>query len=68
MKLNKEMTFADILNACPNCGEILLKYGLHCIGCHLSTMESLQDGCKAHGIADEDVNKMVKELNKKLEE
>ncbi len=68
MELTKEMTFAEVLNACPECEEILLKYGLHCIGCHLSPMESVADGCKAHGIGNDDIDQIIKELNNKLKE
>ena len=35
--------------------EILLKSGMHCIGCPSSQMESLEDACMVHGISIEDV-------------
>jgi len=63
-KINKKMTFAEIMQKHPGAQDILLKKGMHCIGCPISQMESLEDGCKAHGI---DPEKVVEELNKKLD-
>jgi len=60
------MTFGELLKLCPECGESLFKYGLHCIGCHLSTMESLEEGCRGHGIPESEMNQMIKELNEKI--
>ncbi|MBW2988109.1 disulfide oxidoreductase [Candidatus Woesearchaeota archaeon] len=68
MRINKDMTFAEILSHCPECGEVLFKFGLHCIGCHLSPAETLEQGAKAHGLSDSQVDEMIKELNKKLKD
>ncbi|MEA3430963.1 MAG: DUF1858 domain-containing protein [Nanoarchaeota archaeon] len=62
-KINKDMTFGDIMRVCPECSEILLSYGLHCIGCHVAAFETLEQGCKAHGLSDEQVEEMVKKIN-----
>ena len=64
-KITKKMTFAELLEKHPKSQEILLNKGMHCIGCPMSQMESLEDGCKAHGI---DPEAVVKELNKKISE
>ena len=37
-----------------------MEYGMHCFGCPFSQMESLEDGCAAHG---SDVNELVEKLN-----
>ena len=62
-KITKKMTFAEILDKHPKAEDVLLEKGMHCIGCPMSQMESLEDGCKAHGINPDEV---VKELNEKL--
>jgi len=59
-KITKKMTFSEILEKHPKAVEILMNKGMHCIGCPMSQMESLEDGCKAHGINPDEV---VKELN-----
>lgn len=42
---------------------VMMKYGLHCVGCHVAAWESVEEGCKAHGMSDEDIKKLLKELN-----
>jgi len=63
-KITKKMTFAEIIQKHPEAAEILMEKGMHCIGCPMSQMESLEDGIKAHGL---NVEEVVKELNNKLE-
>ena len=42
--------------------EILMNKGVRCMGCPMAMMETLEQGCKAHGL---DVDKILKELNAK---
>ena len=62
-KITKKMSFAEIIEKFPEAGEILLEKGMHCIGCPMAQMESLEDGAKAHGLNPDEI---VKELNEKL--
>ena len=62
------MSFSEILSICPPAGEILFGYGLHCIGCHLSPMETLEEGAKAHGLSDSQIKEIVDKLNKLMKE
>ncbi len=40
---------------------VFMKHGLHCVGCHVSVFESIEEGAIAHGI---DVDALVEDLNK----
>jgi hybrid cluster-associated redox disulfide protein len=60
-KITKDMTFSEILEKKPEAAEILLEEGMHCIGCPMSQMETLEQGCNSHGV---DVKDVVKKLNK----
>ena len=62
-QITKKMTFAEIIQKHSELGEFLLEKGMHCIGCPMSQQESLEDGCKAHGLNPDEI---VKELNEKL--
>ncbi len=53
--ITRDMIIAEILALKPDASEILLKSGMHCIGCPSSQMESLEDACMVHGISIEDV-------------
>ena len=62
-KINKGMTLGDLLTKFPQTAEILMKKGMHCVGCHVAVSETLEQGLKAHGMDDKEVEGVVKELN-----
>ena len=45
--------------------EILLDSGLHCLGCFASQFETLGQGCKGHGMSNNEIEELIKKLNKK---
>ena len=63
-EITKDTSLADIVNINPNASELLFEIGLHCIGCAMSGMETLEEGCLAHGMSKKDINELVKRLNK----
>ncbi len=63
MKVRKDMLIQEIIEANADSIEIMMRHGLHCIGCQVSTFESLEDGCRAHGMADKEIEEMVNEIN-----
>ncbi len=56
----KEMTFAQALRTHPDVAKVLAKYNLGCIGCMGAQNESLEQGCRAHGL---DVDDILRDLN-----
>jgi hybrid cluster-associated redox disulfide protein len=67
-KVTKDMTFREAMQVSQLAGLIFLKHGMHCIGCAMANEESIEDGAKAHGLKDEDISKMIKEINDKIKE
>jgi hybrid cluster-associated redox disulfide protein len=63
LRINKNMTFEDVLRINPKIAEILMKKGMHCIGCSMAMYETLEQGAIMHGI---NPDKLVDELNKKI--
>ena len=63
-KIKKTMSLGEIVSKYPESADILIKYGLHCIGCFVATYETLEQGAMAHGIEGKKLNNMLKELNK----
>jgi len=63
-KVTKDMIIGDILRLDRGTAPILLKIGMHCLGCPASSGESLEDACAVHGV---DVDAIVRELNDYLE-
>lgn len=64
-KINKKMSFAEILEKEPEAAEIFMEKGMHCIGCPMAMQESLEDGAAAHGL---NADEIVKEINSKLKD
>lgn len=67
MEITKDMLIGDVIQKFPDSAMVMMNAGLHCIGCHVSTSESIEQGCKAHGMKDDDIDAMVKEMNKLAE-
>ncbi len=62
-KITKEVTFAQVLKKYPQVTDVFFKHGMMCVGCPMAMQETIEQGCKAHGI---NVKKLLEELNKKL--
>ena len=62
-KISKTMTFGELLRVFPGAAPILGQYGLHCIGCHLSVSETIEQGMRAHGMDEAKISKLIEELN-----
>ena len=63
MSVNKEMTIGQVLTINRQTAPIFMSFGMHCLGCPVSTGESIQDAAAVHGI---DADALVEELNKFL--
>ena len=62
-KITKNMTFGQVLKDYPQVVPIFMKFGMHCIGCHIAVSETLEQGALAHGV---DADDLVNELNRVL--
>ncbi len=60
------MSFRELLEKYPETVPIMMKYGLHCVGCHLAQMETIEQGCLGHGMDKEEIEKMLKEMNESI--
>ncbi len=61
MAINKDMLIGELLREKPEAAEILMRFGMGCIGCPSSQMESLEQAAMVHGI---ELQKLLDELNK----
>lgn len=64
--IKKSMRIGEITMKHPKAIPIMLKAGLHCIGCQIAGMETLEQGCLAHGMNEKEIKKLVEEMNKEL--
>ena len=61
MEITKDMLVGEVIRSKPDAIDILLNFGLGCVGCPASQMESLEEACMVHGL---DVNYLLEQLNK----
>lgn len=60
-KINKDMTFGEVLKKYPETIKTFFEYGMHCFGCHIAVSETIEQGALAHGV---DVGQLMEDLNK----
>ena len=63
IEVTKVMQIGEILKLNPNVKDILMGFGLHCFGCPMSQMETLEEAAAVHGV---DVDLMVEKINEFL--
>ena len=59
-KISKDMIIADLVTIDPNIVVILMRAGMHCIGCPSSQGETLEEAAMVHGL---DVDLLVDQIN-----
>ena len=60
MKISKDMTIGELIRLDQNIIAILMRAGMHCIGCPAHQFESLGEAAMVHGI---DPDTLVARLN-----
>ena len=65
-EIKKEDIIQDVVEKHPDIAPVFFKFGMHCLGCPAARGESIESGAKAHGMDDEKVEELVKELNKAI--
>lgn len=69
--ISKDTIISEILEKNPAKSklltEMLLDFGIHCVGCGASTFETLGQGVLGHGYTEEQLDKLVVDLNKVIE-
>lgn len=70
--INPQMTIESILGMFPNKAQKLSQEitnaGLHCVGCHAATWETLESGMLSHGKTPAEIINLVNRLNILLDE
>ncbi len=71
-KIDRQMTIEEILSLFPykaqRLSQEITAAGLHCVGCHAATWETLEAGMHGHGMSNEQIERLVGRLNALLEE
>ena len=52
-KVSKDMLIGQLLQIDANIAPILMRAGMHCLGCPSSQMESLEEAAMVHGLVNQ---------------
>lgn len=61
MAVTRDMLIGEILREKSDAAEILMRFGMGCIGCPSSQMETLEQAAMVHGLDVEDILKALNE-------
>ena len=53
--ITKDMTIGEVIKLNPNAAQILMRFGMGCLGCPSSQVETVEQACEVHGLKLEDV-------------
>jgi len=59
--ITKDMTIGEIVGADQSKAEVLMNFGMGCVGCPSAQAETLAEAAVVHGL---DVEKLLEALNK----
>ena len=59
--ITKDMTIGTIINNNESASEVLMSFGMGCVGCPSAQAETIEDAASIHGI---DLDELLKALNK----
>lgn len=66
-KISRDMTIESILTSFPHKAQRIsheiTSAGLHCVGCHAATWETLEAGMLGHGMSEDSIDRLVSKLN-----
>jgi len=59
--INKEMTIGEVIRVDANKAEVLMNFGMGCVGCPSAQAETIDEAARVHGI---NVDELIIALNK----
>lgn len=65
-EIKRDTLIIEIILSYPQLADELMQVGFHCFGCPASSFETLEEGCIAHGMNQEEIDTLIKNLNKKI--
>lgn len=62
-KVDKKTNIAELVSKYPEAAEVMLGYGLHCVGCFASQFDNIEEGAKIHSMDEDEIEEMIEEIN-----
>lgn len=61
MNINKDMTIGEVIRSFPNSVEVLMSFGMGCVGCPSAQAETIEEAAGVHGL---NIDELMAALNK----
>lgn len=65
MQITKDMGIIEVVEQWPQTAQVLMQYGMGCLGCAAAHFENIEQGALAHGI---DVDALMVALNEAVQQ
>lgn len=62
-EIKKDIAINKLLDEYPESVEVLMGYGLNCVNCSFSDLDTLENGLKIHGL-DHEMEMILRDLNR----
>lgn len=62
-KFNKDTTLGEVLRTNPHTQTVLMGFGLHCFGCPMAQMETIEEAAMIHGV---EADLLLEKLNETI--
>lgn len=62
MEVTKNMTIGELVRKDERAVEILMNFGMGCVGCPSAQAETLEEACMVHGLEVEELLKKLREI------
>ncbi|MBN2793896.1 MAG: DUF1858 domain-containing protein [Clostridia bacterium] len=63
MKINKDLKIGQLVNGYPESIQVLMSFGMGCVGCPSAQAETLEEACFVHGFK---VDELLAALEEKV--
>ena len=61
--ITKDMTIGEVLKIDEKLADVFMGFGMHCVSCPVSQMETVEEACVVHGM---DPDFVLKKLNENI--
>jgi hybrid cluster-associated redox disulfide protein len=64
MEISKDMKISELIEKYPKAIEVLMESGMHCFGCGMAAMETIEQAACSHGIDCDELIEKIKKTDK----
>jgi hybrid cluster-associated redox disulfide protein len=61
--ITRNMLLGEVVRKHPEAAMVMLRRGMHCMLCGMAAHETIEQGARAHGIGEKEIEKLLREMN-----